>query len=877
MPGKLLPVVTVLFALAAAPTTALGAQASPLSPRLVVLSSAKVRSLGVARQARRVGLTPSGAGSLLRHGQRVIIDVRFAAGAAVRAEAVRQAGANVIEVSPRYQTVVAAALPSQLRGVAAVPGVAGVQEEITPFTAAATSCPQGAVVSEGDRQLEAARARNDFGVDGSGVTVGILSDSFNQWKGAPAGEASDVATGDLPGPGNPCGFERPVDVLAPFIPGADSEPGEEPENPPEESEAVADEGRAMAQIVHDLAPGADIDFASAFDGELAFAEGIRDLYAAGARVIADDVAYFNEPFFQDGPIADAVNEVVAGGANYFSSAGNDNLKNAAGEDIGSIEAPEYKATSCPAEIPAYYDSCMNFNPKAGAPDNTWGVTLEEGWPLYVDLQWAQPWNGVTTDLDMFLLNEEEELVGRAFNTANTEPGRQQPFEFDPWEGELEGGKESEEMRVVVARCDVACGAARAEEEIEGEKPYAGTVGGDHGTPRLKVAIFNNGGGVSETDYTPAEVAGTETVVGPTIFGHTAAAAAISVAAINVGTKAEPEEYSSRGPVVHFFGPVEGTEAAAPSGKEVIAKPNLTASDCGQTTFFYGFSAGGFHFCGTSAAAPHAAAVAALIRSANPGVSNAEVRADLEATARPIGNSLGNFGPSAVGAGLVAADSALALPPTVTITGPPAAESEVTRPSIAFVASRRASFACQVDGAPAAPCVSPYEPPAPLADGDHEFKVTATDAAGRSATATARFRVTTRSTAGPPTPTPASTPSSPQQPSPHPVSPMATFAVHPKPLVEIRGKSVRLGFGLVSNTPDSTFRCKIDKREFVPCKANFTWRFKLGRHAVSAAAVDGAGNVGSAVTVKFQVKRAIRRHKGRGVSRPRRPSPKAGAH
>jgi Subtilase family len=845
MPGKkLLSVVSVLLALAVAPAAASASQASPLSPRLVVLSSPGVRSLGAAKQSRRVGLTPSGAGSLLRHGNRVIVNVRFGAGAAGSTEALKATGANVIAVSPELQTVAVAALPGQLRQVAAVPGVEGVQEVITPFTSAAgATCPQGAVVSEGDRQLEAARARNSFGVDGSGVTVGILSDSFNQWKGAPASEPGDVATGDLPGPGNPCGFERPVKVVTPFIPGAYPEPGEEPENPPEPGEEGADEGRGMAQIVHDLAPGADIDFASAFNGELAFAKGIRDLYGEGARVIADDVAYFNEPFFQDGPIADAVNEVVAGGANYFSSAGNDNLLNAEGEDIGSIEVPRYKETSCPAEIPGYYDSCMNFNPKAGAPDNTWNVRLEEGAPLYVDLQWAQPWGGVTTDFDMFVLNEADEVVGNAFNTPNTEAGRQQPYEFDPYEAGIEEGVEEEEMNVVIARCDKACGEARAEEEFEpGVKPYEGTKGGDDGTPRLKLAIFNNGGGVSETDYTPAEVEGTETVVGPTIFGHTAAASAVSVAAINVGTDEEPEFYSSRGPVLHLFGPVAGTTPAPSIGEEAIAKPNVTASDCGSTTFFFGFSEGGFHFCGTSAAAPHAAAIAALVRSANPGATNAQVRADLEATARPVGSAAtGFFGPTAIGAGLLDANSAvaaLALPPVVTITGPPAPKSDVRQPSIAFAANRRASFTCSVDGAAATPCTSPYVP-APLADGPHEFKVTATDAAGRSGSATAKFTIEKAA----------------------PTLPVVTFARHPKAVVKTRKASVKLGFGLRSSVASSTFRCKIDNQGgFKPCKASFSAVFKIGRHSVAAEAVDPAGTVGKPVTFKFRVQKVVPKHK-----------------
>jgi hypothetical protein len=848
MPGKkLLSVVLVLLALVlAAPAAAGAAPASPLSPRLVVLSSPKVRTLSAAKQARRVGLLPSGTGSLLRHGNRVVVDVRFDQGAASGAEALRAAGADVVTVSPEYETVTVAAPPTRLRRLAAVPGVIAVQEVITPYTQA--SCPQGAVVSEGDRQLEAARARNDFGVDGSGVTVGILSDSFNQWRGAPASEPGDVATGDLPGPGNPCGFETPVKVVQPFIPGAYPEPGEEPENPPEEGEEGTDEGRGMAQIVHDLAPGANIDFASAFNGELSFAQNIRTLYDEGARVIADDVAYFNEPFFQDGPIADSVNEVVAGGANYFSSAGNDNLIDAKGRDIGSLEAPAFRETSCPAALPAEYTTCMNWNPEpAGEPDNTWGVTLEEGAPLYVDLQWAQPWNGVTTDLDMFVLNEKGELVGRAFNTPNTEAGRQQPYEFIPYEGGIEGengeGKE-EEMQVVVARCDAACGAGRAAEEIEGELPYEGTVGGDDGTPRLKVAIFNNGGGVSETEY-PESKDGD--VVGPTIFGHTAAASAISVAAINVGTNEEPEPYSSRGPVLHLFGPVSGTAAAAPIGEQAIAKPNLTASDCGSTTFFYGFSEGGFHFCGTSAAAPHAAAVAALVRSADPDASAAQVRADLEATARPIGGPLFAFGPNAVGAGLVDADSAvaaLALPPVVTIGGP-GAPVVTNPPSFSFSANRRASFTCQVDAAPAVACVANYTPPAPLAEGAHEFKVTATDVAGHVGTATYKFTI---GKAAPPPPPPA--------------PPAVRFTKRPNALVKTAKNSVKVSFGYASDVAGSSFRCRVDNGAFKPCGASFSAYFKAGRHTFSVEAVGPSGAVGSAISFAFKVEKAKPKHHGK---------------
>jgi hypothetical protein len=49
----------------------------------------------------------------------------------------------------------------------------------------------GLVTSQGDQAMRAAVARATFGVDGTGVTVGVLSDSFNCLGGAAAGVASD--------------------------------------------------------------------------------------------------------------------------------------------------------------------------------------------------------------------------------------------------------------------------------------------------------------------------------------------------------------------------------------------------------------------------------------------------------------------------------------------------------------------------------------------------------------------------------------------------------------------------------------------------------------------------------------------------------------
>ena len=78
----------------------------------------------------------------------------------------------------------------------------------------------------------------------------------------------------------------------------------------------------MLQIVHAVAPGASLAFHTADISEADFANGILALEAGGAKVIADDVTYFDEPYFQDGIVAQAINTVEADGVAYFTAAGN---------------------------------------------------------------------------------------------------------------------------------------------------------------------------------------------------------------------------------------------------------------------------------------------------------------------------------------------------------------------------------------------------------------------------------------------------------------------------------------------------------------------------------------------------------------------------
>jgi hypothetical protein len=765
-----------------------------LSPRLAELSRPSVRDASPAEQARKLSLAPEGPGSLLRDGNRVLVYVRFEHGAAASVESIRDAGAKIVNVSGRYETVTVAAKPDQLQALADVPGAIGAKEVLAPVVSGAppgsSAAPPttpcfGAATSEGDQQLRAAEARQAFGVDGAGVTVGILSDSFDSSKSAAATASDDVKSGDLPGPGNPCGFPTPVRVL------------EEIEDP----EDGEDEGRAMAQVVHDLAPGARLAFATAFNGEEAFAENIERLArpvaegGAEAKVIADDVFYLDEPFFQDGPVAAAADRVHEEGAVLFSAAGNDNLieepEPGVENDIASWEAPEFRdGGGCPSGTPSYAAHCLDFDPSNVVDDTGFSIRVEPEETLTIDLQWAQPWHEVKTDLDAYLLRNEVEVAEA--EEPNTHTGSQEPVEILSW---TNPSSSSRAVTLAIDRCNLACGTARAAAHPE----LAGTSGGNSGTPRLKFALLENGGGVSSTEY-PVSSGGD--TVGPTIFGHSGSAGEASVGAVPFFSDARPEDYSSRGPVTHYFGPVEGPGAAAAlESPETLAKPNVVATDGGANTFFGACVGHVWRFFGTSAATPHAAAVAALELSADPSASASEAIEAQTETATPVGS----FPPEAVGGGLVDAVGALER-----LLGESPAVEPVGGPEFA------------------PPDCSPSPEGSTLPLQEAEEKIAA---------------------ANPPAPaTPAPTAKSRKAPD--------TF-LRKRPHAEVFavGRSAKVVFRFGASEQGVDFLCKIDDGAFQACPARFVHRFPVGRHVLRAKARDSAGLVDpTPVVFRFRIER-----------------------
>ena len=445
-------------------------------------------------------------------------------------------GGTVINSFPQYNAIRASISLDQIEALAALPEVRSIRQADKPMLNKINT-------SEGDLAHRANEARATFGVNGTGIKIGVLSDSVDAL-------ASLQASGDLPA----------VTVL----PGQSGNPG-------------SSEGTAMLEIVHDLAPGAQLFFATAFNGPASFAQNILNLRTAGCDIIVDDITYFAEGAFQDDIISQAVNTVTASGALYFSSAGNSGNLN---DGTSGVWEGDYVPTTIPASIPNFgYLDAQNF----GGGQNFNTVTRD---PSYFSLQWSDPLGASTNDYDLFLLNAAGTAV--LGGSTGNQTGTQDPYE------QIDSPANDVNNRLVIVR-------------------FAGS-------PRFM--RLNTGRGRLQI-----------ATAGQT-WGHNAAKDAFTTAATvwnacggtPLCTTAPVETFSSDGPRKIFYNP-DGTPITPgnflSTGGTVRPKPDITAAD-GVSTATPGFNP----FFGTSAAAPHAAAIAGLMLSVNRSLLPAQMRTRL---------------------------------------------------------------------------------------------------------------------------------------------------------------------------------------------------------------------------------------------------------
>nr|MBP8754783.1 HYR domain-containing protein [Chitinophagales bacterium] len=250
----------------------------------------------------------------------------------------------------------------------------------------------GIAYTLGDKAMRSDFVRTGYGLEGDGIKIGVLSDSYNKIAGDPA--AIDVANKDLPGIANP-DYPTPVHVLKDYPFGV-----------------RLDEGRAMLQLIHDIAPKAELAFRTGFISAGDFSVGIKALRDDSCDIIVDDITYIYEPFFQDGIVAQAVDEVVDDGVVYFSAAGNFGSK--AYESTFNGVAP-------PAGLTGYAHDFSGgdiFQSVTFAP-GTYTIVLQWSDSIY---SIGQTYTGTQNDLDIYLAYDNgNTLFGLNRDNTNGDP------------------------------------------------------------------------------------------------------------------------------------------------------------------------------------------------------------------------------------------------------------------------------------------------------------------------------------------------------------------------------------------------------------------------------------------------------------------------
>jgi Subtilase family len=290
-------------------------------------------------------------------------------------------------------------------------------------------------------------------------------------------------------------------------------------------------------------------------------------------------------------VTQAVNEVTADGALYFSSAGNfGNLT----DGTSTVYESDFVDGGALPLIPG--GTVHAFGP---------GVTSNQRTAVgngSVILWWSDPLGGSANDYDLYLLDSTGSRVVAVSN--NIQDGIQDPNEVVI--SNIAGA------RIVILKKTGAQDRFLHLQSIQGKMVFS----------------------------TSGEIAGHAMAAEAYAVAATPAAQAGSAATNPVGPYPNPFNSSSQSELFTSDGPrrifykADGTlytpGDVSSAGGILRQKPDITAAD-GVSCAAPGFA----RFFGTSAAAPHAAAIAALIKSAVPGMTPSQVRTVLLASAIDI--------------------------------------------------------------------------------------------------------------------------------------------------------------------------------------------------------------------------------------------------
>lgn len=435
----------------------------------------------------------------------------------------------------------------------------------------------GKVTSQGDQVIKADTARQLFGLDGKGIKVGIISDSFNSLSGL----RENVKSGDLPGKANPFGYRQPVNILA------------------DTDEPLLDEGRALGQIIHDIAPGAELFFHTFAeedqDGlstdEESFAKAVSTLTAAGVDIIVED-AVIPASILQDGKAAKAIEAATDQGVVVVSAAGNN----------GGISYESVFRPGAEFELEGFQFQAHDFDPTDGV-DFFQNIKLpEQNTLISLLLGWDDPIGDLKTEYVQFLVNTPE--LPNPDNIVAISSLVSESAVDVPLQGLEYASENNEQLYFVIAKVG---------DDVSEKPTFIKWVSGANGADR-------------QIDYEYID----EDANNRSVYGYSNAPNSITAGATDIDNPTEVRSYSSRGGSPILFD-AEGNRLANPIFRN---KPEIYAPDGVATNFPTDSPLA--EFLGTSASAPHIAGVVALmLERADGNLTPEEIRTKIQDTALSI--------------------------------------------------------------------------------------------------------------------------------------------------------------------------------------------------------------------------------------------------
>lgn len=423
--------------------------------------------------------------------------------------------------------------------------------------------PAGGIDHNGVMIMRAGQFVAQTGTSGSGAKVGVQSAGISSLQVI-------QGRGELPA----------VQVVKPSD-GASSQAG--------------DEGTALLEEVHAVAPGAGL----AYCGPNTFVEYtscLSQMIATGATILVDDLIFPQQDLLSsDSSAVQAIEQLLAqnpavalftAGGNYNGSYWEGNYSPVA---LSSLGQPPLTCPSNGATQTDYYVSEFN-----GDPGQLLTVLQSARFPLA--LAWADPPGHNASKFDVYWVDSSDSTKSGCLSTGSatdTQIAVNETFTAGSY-------------TLYIATPDASSGGKFLKLWVGGDglttlsKPTAGAV--------VTVQAFASG--------------------------------AVSVGAVNGsdGVGNDIESFSSLGPIAIAFPEVKQIQApvlVAPDGINVDA----------NGTYFAGSLFPDGNFYGTSASAPNAAGVAALIRGAFPAFTASQLVAALKAGAAQLGSAPpdGTFG------------------------------------------------------------------------------------------------------------------------------------------------------------------------------------------------------------------------------------------